>query len=202
MVRFQNLGLWIFSIILKFLQLLLVTFSLTMYLANCYPVLLVRFGSRQMETELEQKIITSFRGSTVLSLIETSEDSPKETKKKCVRLAVLKDKIVVWKLIVCVLSVGGLFGLQYFFYPFMLLDIVPGLRPLNNIVKAVQRNARTFIYSLLLLLIIIYIYSVIAFTFLNSDYTGVSSINLRILFPAPSMHIAEISWNALHRHLM
>ena len=135
-------------------------------------------------------------------MIENKEDSSKETKKKCARLVVLKDKILIWKLIILVLSVGGLFGLQYFFYPFMLLDIVPGLRPLNNIVKAVQRNARTFIYSLLLLLIIIYIYSVIAFTFLNSDYTGVSSINLRILFPAPSMHIAEISWNALHRHLM
>ena len=45
----------------------------------------------------------------------------------------------------------------------MLLDIVPRLRTLKNIVKAIQGNARTFIYTLLLLLVIIYIYSVIAF---------------------------------------
>ena len=89
-------------------------------------------------------------------------------------MLILKDRIVIWKLIICILSFGGLFGIQYFFYPFMLLDLIPRLRTLNNIVMAIQGNARTFIYTLLLLLIIIYIYSILGFTFFRSDFTGVS----------------------------
>lgn len=77
------------------------------------------------------------------------------------------------------ISISGLFVIQYLFYPILLLDIIQRFPALGNVIKAVRANSRTLLYTLLLLMVILYLYSIFAFVFFSHDFLGVILYNFR-----------------------
>ncbi|CDW75428.1 cation channel family protein [Stylonychia lemnae] len=67
-------------------------------------------------------------------------------------------------------SIAGLFSPTFF--SILLLDIIIKIPLLTSVVQAIQQNKRQIIYTLLLLFIIIYIYSFIAFQAFRDNYTN------------------------------
>ena len=98
-----------------------------------------------------------------------------------------------------VVTVVALFR-PYLCYPLMLLDVTQRFRALKNVVKAIKSNVRTLIYTLILLLVIIYIYAVFSFSYFRDDFQGVSYIHLRTLPPKPSKCTVPPFWTASSRY--
>lgn len=100
-------------------------------------------------------------------LIDKFDDSQRDKGRKFRLVYILKEMNALWNLVMLVLSFGGLFVVQYMFYPIMLLDIIVRFPALGNMIKAIRANARVLLYSLLFLMIVLFLYSVSAFVFFN-----------------------------------
>ncbi|XP_067860775.1 inositol 1,4,5-trisphosphate-gated calcium channel ITPR2 isoform X2 [Heptranchias perlo] len=68
--------------------------------------------------------------------------------------------------IVCML---GLFAHE-FFYSFLLFDVVYKEETLLNVIKSVTRNGRSIILTAVLALILVYLFSIVGFLFLQDDF--------------------------------
>lgn len=69
-----------------------------------------------------------------------------------------------WNLILLILSILAAFWLPIAFYPILLIDLTQRLTTLQNVIKAVYLNGKSILQTWALLMILIYLYSALAFT--------------------------------------
>lgn len=67
------------------------------------------------------------------------------------------------------LSVAGNFH-DFFFFPFCLIDVAMNSKDLRTILKSITHNGKQLLLTVLMMLIVVYLYTVIAFNFFRSDY--------------------------------
>lgn len=61
-------------------------------------------------------------------------------------------------------------NLNYFFYAFHLLDIAVSIKSLTTILKSITHNGKNLMLTIMLMSIIVYMYTVIAFNFFRKFY--------------------------------
>jgi hypothetical protein len=61
-------------------------------------------------------------------------------------------------------------NLNYFFYAFLLLDIAVSIKSLTTILKSITHNGKNLMLTIMLMSIIVYMYTVIAFNFFRKFY--------------------------------
>ena len=104
------------------------------------------------------------------AIIDKFDDSQRRKGRKFRLVYIFKEMNALWNLVMLILSIGGLFVVQYLFYPIMLLDIIVRFPALGNMIKAIRLHGKTLVSSLLFLMIVIFLYSVSAFAFFNQDF--------------------------------
>lgn len=77
--------------------------------------------------------------------------------------------MIIYHVAYCALS---FIGLQWniFFYSIHLFDLVMYFKRLKTVLRSVQHNGRQLIMTALLMVMVIYLYTVIAFNFLRQFY--------------------------------
>ncbi|XP_071082812.1 inositol 1,4,5-trisphosphate-gated calcium channel ITPR1-like isoform X3 [Haliotis cracherodii] len=82
---------------------------------------------------------------------------------------ILTDFEFIYHVIYLLLSVLGL-CVHEFFYSLLLLDVVYREETLLNVIKSVTRNGRSIVLTAVLAVILIYLFSIIAFIFFRDDF--------------------------------
>ncbi|XP_072418432.1 inositol 1,4,5-trisphosphate-gated calcium channel ITPR2 isoform X1 [Chiloscyllium punctatum] len=83
--------------------------------------------------------------------------------------AVVMDVEFLYHVTYVVVCMLGLFAHE-FFYSFLLFDIVYREETLLNVIKSVTRNGRSIILTAVLALILVYLFSIVGFLFLQDDF--------------------------------
>ncbi|CAE7654728.1 Itpr2 [Symbiodinium microadriaticum] len=86
----------------------------------------------------------------------------------------LRDFVIItlsvwWQLSLCGFSVLGFFVSPHWYAP-ALLDIIPQIRLMSFLIEAITRNTSRIFYTLLLAIVLLYLYSVITIVFFKNQY--------------------------------
>ncbi|XP_032895218.1 inositol 1,4,5-trisphosphate receptor type 2 [Amblyraja radiata] len=83
--------------------------------------------------------------------------------------AMVMDVPFLYHLLYVVVCIFGLF-VHEFFYSFLLFDLIQRQETLLNVIKSVTRNGRSIILTAALALILVYLFSIVGFLFLQDDF--------------------------------
>jgi hypothetical protein len=77
---------------------------------------------------------------------------------------------VWWPLALCGFSALGMYISTYWYAP-AILDIIPQIRLMSFLIEAITRNTSRIAYTLLLAIVLLYLYSVITIVFFQNQYS-------------------------------
>lgn len=147
----------------------------------------VNYWDKFVKKKVRQKYSASydFESISILLGMEKSAFTAKETEGGGIVNYIMSIdwKYQLWKVGVTITDNSFLYSLWYFifsvlgnwnnfFFAAHLLDVAVGIKSLRTIVQAITHNGKQLVLTVMLLTIIVYIYSVIAFNFFRKSYVS------------------------------